>query len=86
MFKIEQWTAVKGISLRLKSYSIAVFCRAWQTFKLRNIKNLYKPTFKELLFSIKRNKRTGHITEWDCDITILGFTWQIQKYQDFMCN
>lgn len=85
MFRIEQWASIKGIGFKVKEYSIAVFCEALQTFRLRNVKGLYKPTLKELLFNIEKNSRLM-LTEWDYDITILGFTWQIQKYHKFMCK
>jgi hypothetical protein len=85
MFKIEQWAGIKGVSFKIQEYNIAIFCKALQAFKLRNAGGLYKPTLKELIFNVQKNTRLI-LTEWDYDITILGFTWQIQKYQKFMCQ
>lgn len=82
---ISQWVGVKGLTLSHKQYSISLFCKVLIAIKARVYPKRFAPpfgqyTFKELIFSIKRNQRMA-ILEWHTDITILGFTFQFQKYK-----
>ncbi len=80
-FKIDTWVGgVKRLTLNLKTYSISVFPSILSRYKSRKY---FKPDYIKQIFSIKGLQRTT-LTEWDYDITILGITFQFQKYKEFM--
>jgi hypothetical protein len=75
----DKWLGVKGLTIKHKQYSLAIFCNALMTYRLRNQEKFKIPS-TDLVFSIKRNRRKALLI-WDTDITILGFTFQFQKYK-----
>ena len=82
---IGQWVGVKGLTITHKQYSTSVFCKALIAIKAKVYSKRFTPPFgrytlKELLFSVKRNQRMA-VLEWHTDITLLGFTLQIEKHK-----
>ncbi len=78
--KIEQWLGpTMGIGIIYKPYSFGLFCKAFMNYRLRKQLQFKEPIWK-LIFSVKRNVRMA-VLVWHTDITILGFTFQFEKYQ-----
>lgn len=80
MIKINQWVGAKGISVMFGKYTFSFFPSILSRIRLRKV---FKPKYKDELFSIRKNQRTA-LNEWDLDITILGITYQFNKYKDFV--
>ena len=83
--KTDQWVGVKGLVIYHKQYSLGLFCKALIKYRAKKYpEKIPAPfgqyTFKELIFSIKRNQRMA-VLEWHTDITLLGFTFQFEKYK-----
>ena len=77
---VDQWCAIKGLSIQTKRYAIKCFCSLLAGYRLRK---MFKFNWSKEIVSWEKNRRTT-ITEWDYDLTILGFTFQFQKYKPFM--
>jgi len=80
--KIEKnkWVGpTQGLTAIHEDYTVSLFCNALMSYRMRKC-----PTFKipitDLIFSIKRNKRMALLI-WHTDITVLGFTLQIEKHK-----
>ena len=79
--QISQWIGpTTGISVRHKQYSLSLFCSVLMSYRIRNYPTEFKKSIRDLMFSIKRNTRMVLLI-WHTDITILGFTIQIEKYK-----
>ena len=80
MIKIDQWMGAKGITIEIDTYGFLIFPSILSRYRNRHY---FKPNYLHEIFSIRKNLRDV-ICDWSLDITILGLTFQFNKYKEWM--